>query len=187
MFKEGQWSWCRVWSTKRSSWGSWGFLSWRKGCSGVTLLLSKTIWKKAVLDSPLESMILEVFSKLHDFMILGLCWSFMFSTNSDSVDTSPKHCPCAPLPLLQQPCRTPTGRVYFSADSSISQVPQWLQWTLLCENISHNTHRGNGWDGDLRWLNEKLRDSKSPLRDSQSCWWHSTVSVKLVQPLLSTG
>lgn len=43
-------SWWKVWSTShvRSNWGSWGLLAWRKGGSGLMLLLSETLWKKVV-------------------------------------------------------------------------------------------------------------------------------------------
>lgn len=48
-----QWD-VRGWGTQgddsllRSGWGNWGYLVWRRGCSGKTFLLSTTTWRKFV-------------------------------------------------------------------------------------------------------------------------------------------
>ena len=46
-----QQGWWGAWNTSpmRNGWGSWGCSAWRKGDSGVTLSLSTTAWKVAVV------------------------------------------------------------------------------------------------------------------------------------------
>lgn len=134
---------------------------------------SKTVGRPRTRSAPENWYFLPI--RTHEKSPLNIS---LVPEQSPSIVGSALHCWIPAQEGQMLPSRTPTVKLYFPTQTPASRqagVHWWLLQTAFCGNLfwknlpALSIHTGNGWEGSVRWLNTKLRHSRSPLEDSQLC------------------